>query len=105
MKSLIGIIFGYLIGSIPTGVLIVGRIKPEVDLRSIGSGNIGATNVSRVLGVKWGVVTMIGDCLKGLLPVLFARWAGLSPTVVMLTGIAAFLGHIYPIYLKLKGGK
>jgi glycerol-3-phosphate acyltransferase PlsY len=105
MKSLVGIIIGYLIGSIPTGVLIVRRIKPEADLRSIGSGNIGATNVSRVLGVKWGVVTMIGDCLKGLLPVLFARWIGVAPVAVVLAGIAAFLGHIYPVFLRLKGGK
>ena len=105
MKSLLVIIFGYLLGSIPTGVLIVRRIKPEIDLRSIGSGNIGATNVSRALGIKWGVATMIGDCLKGLFPVLFAKWIEAAPAAVILTGMAAFLGHIYPVFLQFKGGK
>ena len=105
MKALLVIIIGYLIGSIPTGVLIVRLIKPEVDLRSIGSGNIGATNVSRAIGSAWGVVTMLGDCLKGLLPVLLAQKMGVSPAVAAMAGIAAFMGHIYSIYLDFKGGK
>ncbi len=105
MKTLFVVVVGYLLGSIPTGVLIVRRLRPEIDLRSIGSGNIGATNVSRALGARWGAVTMLGDCAKGLVPVLFARWIGASATAAAMAGIAAFLGHIYPIYLDMKGGK
>ena len=105
MKFLFAVALGYLLGSIPTGVLLTRKLKPGLDLRSIGSGNIGATNVSRALGMKWAVLTMLGDCAKGLIPVLFARWIGVSPMGVAITGIAAFLGHVYPIYLQLRGGK
>ena len=105
MKTIFLMATGYLLGSIPTGVLLARRLRPDLDLRRIGSGNIGATNVSRALGAKWGVVTMLGDSLKGLVPVLLAqRWSGASE-VVALTGLAAFLGHIYPVYLDMRGGK
>jgi len=105
MKAIFLIAAGYLIGAIPTGVLLARRLRPGLDLRRIGSGNIGATNVSRALGAKWGVVTMLGDSLKGLIPVLLAQRCSGASGVVALTALAAFLGHIYPIYLKMKGGK
>lgn len=99
------IAFGYLLGSIPTGVLLARRLNPNLDLTKVGSGNIGATNVGRALGAKWGVITMFGDCLKGYLPVLLAvKWSG-YPVTIAVTALSAFLGHIYPVYLRLKGGK
>jgi len=105
MISAIAIIAAYLLGSIPTGPIIVRRLRPGVDLRAVGSGNIGATNVGRVLGKRWGVFTMLCDCLKGLAAVLFARWIGVSAAVAAIAGTAAFLGHIYPVFLKFRGGK
>ena len=105
MKTLLLIIIGYLLGSIPTGVLLARWLRPDLDLQQVGSGNIGATNVSRALGARWGVVTMLGDCFKGLVPVLLAVWWSGAPKVVALTAFATFLGHIYPIYLRMRGGK
>jgi glycerol-3-phosphate acyltransferase PlsY len=115
MRFVILIIGSYLLGSIPFGLLIAKAHGK--DLRSIGSGNIGATNVSRALGRKWAYICFGLDVLKGLLPMLatlsLARpLSTQSPTerVVLLwlwlaVGCAAILGHIFPIYLKLKGGK
>lgn len=105
MKTLIVILLGYLLGAVPTGVILVRRFKPEVNLQDVGSGSIGATNVSRVLGVKWGVLTMLLDCLKGLAPVLFARWISAPSFSVAFAGIAAFVGHVYPAYIGFRGGK
>ena len=76
-----------------------------MDIRTKGSGNIGATNVYRTLGRKIGLLTLVGDCLKGLLPVLAAKALQLPVAWIALIGIAAFLGHIFPIFLRFKGGK
>ncbi len=101
------VIFGYLAGSIPFG-LLYGRLA-GVDVRQQGSGNIGATNVSRLLGKKLGILTLASDLLKGLLPMLIAaQILGDRPDAylwTMLTGTAAFVGHCWPIYLKFRGGK
>jgi len=103
------IIVAYLLGSIPFGLLIAkahGR-----DLRSIGSGNIGATNLSRALGRKWAYFCFILDAAKGLIPTLTAaKFIDSAPTTVELllwlaVGAAAVLGHIFPIYIGFKGGK
>ena len=98
------IIASYLLGAIPTGVILAKAFAGR-DIRQEGSGNIGATNVTRVLGKKVGALTLVGDLLKGFIPV----WAGYhlvsSLEVVCLMGLAAFLGHLFPIYLKFKGGK
>ncbi len=95
----------YLIGAIPTGVILT-RIAGGKDIRNSGSGNIGATNVYRVAGRKLGVITLLGDCLKGLLPVLVAQQiAHLDTTAVAAIALAAFFGHCYPVYLGFKGGK
>ena len=92
------------IGAVPTGVILAKAFAGR-DIRQEGSGNIGATNVTRVLGKKVGALTLVGDLLKGFIPV----WAGYhlvsSLEVVCLMGLAAFLGHLFPIYLKFKGGK
>jgi len=99
------VLAGYLIGAIPTGVILT-RLAGGEDIRSAGSGNIGATNVYRVAGRKLGVVTLIGDCLKGAVPTLLAQQTfNLSETGVALVALAAFIGHCYPVYLGFKGGK
>ena len=95
--------FAYLLGSIPTGLLLAKAFG--VNIRETGSGNIGATNVYRTLGRKVGVMTLLGDCLKGLIPVLIARQLGLPEIWIAATGLAAFLGHVYTIFLGFKGGK
>ena len=110
MQSYIILIAGaYLLGSVPFGVIIArahGR-----DLRTIGSGNTGATNVARALGKKWGYVCFVLDCGKGLAAMLVGKMmAGDTPgagefCLWLTAGCAAILGHIFPIYLKFKGGK
>lgn len=94
----------YLVGSISFGLLLAG--KEGVDLRSIGSGNIGATNVGRALGKSKGRQVMLLDTLKGLIPVALARWAlDLPWPWVTAVGIAAVLGHVLPIWHGFRGGK
>jgi len=97
------VVFAYLLGSIPVGV-ILGRLK-GVDPRKMGSGNIGATNVMRAAGKKLGVVTLILDAAKGFLPVVLATVLGVHVYVIALVGLAAFLGHVFPVFLRFKGGK
>ncbi len=93
----------YIVGSIPTGLLLARA--SGVDIRATGSGNIGATNVYRTLGRTVGIATLLGDCLKGLVPVLVARKLGFADPWVAAVGLAAFLGHVYTIFLGFKGGK
>src|SRR5690348_12363657 len=92
------LVFAYCVGAIPFGLLL-GRLFADVDVRTLGSGNIGATNVNRVLGRKLGAATLFCDIIKGIIPVLLARW--LLPGQIVehaWVGFAAFLGHCYPIY-------
>jgi glycerol-3-phosphate acyltransferase PlsY len=98
------LIFGYLLGSVPTGVILT-RAFSDVDPRTRGSKNIGATNIYRTAGKKLGIITLLGDILKGLIPVLIARSTLDSHLWIGAVALAAFLGHLYPIYLKFKGGK
>jgi glycerol-3-phosphate acyltransferase PlsY len=98
------IIVSYFIGAIPTGV-VLAKTFSGTDIRREGSGNIGATNVARVLGKKLGVLTLAGDLLKGFLPVWAGSYLVSSLSVVCLMGCAAFLGHLFPVYLGFKGGK
>lgn len=103
LKEIIFVIAAYLLGSVPTGLLLGKAFG--VDIRSTGSGNIGATNVYRTMGRKLGIMTLAGDCVKGLVPVLAARYLGLSSDWIALVGLAAFLGHVYTVFLGFKGGK
>jgi glycerol-3-phosphate acyltransferase PlsY len=100
-------ILGYFIGAIPFG-LVIGKMA-GVDVRLQGSKNIGATNVSRILGKKLGFCTLVCDCLKGFLPmVVAAAVLGEQPGrefIVALTGIMTVVGHMFPVYLKFRGGK
>jgi glycerol-3-phosphate acyltransferase PlsY len=99
------VLCAYLIGAIPTGILLT-RFAGAADIRNSGSGNIGATNVYRVAGKKLGVLTLIGDALKGAIPVLVAmQLPGLGDAQIGAVAAAAFIGHCYPIYLRFKGGK
>ena len=101
----------YLLGSVPFALLL-GWLK-GVDIRAVGSGNIGATNLSRALGRPWGIGAFALDFLKGLLPVLAAGWAAEAPESGgiltdhgrMACALAAILGHIFPIWLRFRGGK
>ncbi|MFQ5995560.1 MAG: glycerol-3-phosphate 1-O-acyltransferase PlsY [Acidiferrobacterales bacterium] len=94
----------YLFGSISTAVLIA-RLKRIEDPRNVGSGNPGATNILRYGGKTAAVVTLLGDVLKGVIPVLIARAITNDPIVLVLVGLMAFLGHLYPIFFGFKGGK
>jgi glycerol-3-phosphate acyltransferase PlsY len=99
------IALGYLSGSIPFGVLLT-RWFAGKDVRAGGSGNIGATNVARVAGKKLGAIVLVLDALKGAVPVMLAmRELPGAYLVHAGVGLAAFLGHVFPIWLKLKGGK
>jgi len=94
----------YLLGSVSFGLLFASR--RGVDLRAVGSGNIGATNVGRALGRKTGRKVMLLDMLKGLLPVVLARWVfDLSWPWITAVGIAAAVGHVFPIWHAFRGGK
>ncbi len=101
MTFLVAVIFGYLLGSVPFG-LIVTKLAGLGDIRSIGSGNIGATNVLRTGRKDLAAATLLLDGGKGAIAVLVGQALGLPPHVA---GAAAFLGHCYPIWLKFKGGK
>lgn len=99
------LIASYLLGSIPTSYLTVRLIKGQ-DLRKLGSGNLGATNLFRVLGWKYAVPVGIFDMLKGAVPVLvFAPLAGASDRQAILLGLAAVVGHVFSVFVGFKGGK
>jgi len=99
----VGLIIGYLLGSIPFG-LILTRLAGTQDLRSIGSGSIGATNVLRTGNKGLAAATLLGDALKGTVAVVIAGYFG-GPNAAMLAALGAFLGHLFPVWLKFKGGK
>lgn len=91
----------YLCGSIPFG-LILGRVVAQTDLRDHGSGNIGATNATRVMGKKWGGAVLLLDGLKAMIPILIAKNYHVNESIV---AACAVLGHIYPVWLSFHGGK
>lgn len=93
----------YLVGSVPTGLLL-GKFY-GVDVRKEGSGNIGATNLYRTIGRKVGIITLIGDCLKGVIPVLAVKFSALPSDYAAWVGLSAFCGHVFSLFLKFKGGK
>jgi acyl phosphate:glycerol-3-phosphate acyltransferase len=97
-------LFGYLLGSVPTG-LILTKLFSKVDPRKTGSKNIGATNIFRTAGKSLGILTLVGDLLKGAAPVVIAIQWGESDLWIAISGLSSFLGHIFPIFLGFKGGK
>lgn len=101
-------LIAYLLGSIPWGVILT-RLFTSADIRQQGSGNIGATNVSRVAGPTLGLLTFSGDILKGAIPVYVAlklagHYPGVNDFFLTTVGLAAFFGHLYPVYMTFKGG-
>ncbi len=95
----------YLLGSVPFG-LVIGKTFCGIDPRTAGSGNVGATNVARLCGTKWGVLTLACDLLKGFLPVLlYARQSGTLGDMCYPIGLAVILGHMFSCFLKFRGGK
>ena len=97
-------LFGYLLGSVSTAI-ITCKIMSLPDPRTVGSNNPGATNVLRAGGKKAAIITLLGDMLKGLIPVLIAVLLEMPEEVIAATGLAAFLGHLFPLYYGFKGGK
>jgi glycerol-3-phosphate acyltransferase PlsY len=104
VSQILTIMASYLLGSVPFG-LIFSRLLSDVDVRTIGSGNIGATNVLRAAGKAAAILTLLADVLKGLIPVLLLRYYLHDDIVTALSGAAVILGHNFSVFLKFKGGK
>ena len=102
MKLEVIIFFSYLLGSIPFGFVLT-KIFLKKDIRKIGSGNIGATNVLRSGNKKIGYLTLVLDILKAIVPVLYIKYY--FPELIYISSLSVFLGHVFPIWLKFKGGK
>lgn len=98
------VLAAYLIGAIPFGLLFT-KLFSNIDVRTIGSGNIGATNVLRASGKKAAILTLLADILKGFLPVFISHLLVNNDATAALAGVAAVLGHNFPVYLGFKGGK
>jgi glycerol-3-phosphate acyltransferase PlsY len=101
------VLFGYLVGSVPFGILVARAFDRDMDLRRAGSGNIGATNVARTLGKGAGILTLLLDAGKGVFALALSRIFLEPPAYpwLALVGGAVFLGHVFSIYLRFKGGK
>jgi len=104
-------LFGYLLGSVPTG-LILSKLFSKVDPRKAGSKNIGATNIFRTAGKLLGILTLVGDVAKGMIPTVIAmhwvlgdQWGFSRHAWIALAGLSPFLGHVFPIFLGFRGGK
>jgi len=97
-------LFGYLFGSVPTGLLLT-KLFSKIDPRKMGSKNIGATNIFRTVGKRLGILTLVGDLLKGAIPVVIAIQWGESDLWIAIAGLTPILGHIFPIFLGFRGGK
>jgi glycerol-3-phosphate acyltransferase PlsY len=104
LPSLIAVILSYLAGSVPFGLLFAWLFS-NVDVRNVGSGNIGATNVLRASGKKAAVLTLLADCLKGFGPVLAVQLFFRDDVLTAVCGAAAVFGHNFPVFLRFKGGK
>jgi len=104
IRDVLLVAVAYLLGSIPFGVA-VARVRGGVDLRRVGSGNIGASNVLRALGKGAAALTLLGDIGKGVLAVALGRWFGVAPPVLAVIALAAVAGHMFPVFDRFRGGK
>ena len=104
LETLTLLVSAYLLGSISSAI-VLSKIMGFKDPRSEGSNNPGATNVLRIAGKKAAFLTLVGDFLKGLVPVLLAHWLEFDPLTVALAGFAAFSGHCFPVFFSFRGGK
>ena len=103
MAALALVIFGYLLGSVPIGFFL--GFLSGIDVRKAGSGNVGATNVARVVGKRQGLLTLAGDVAKGFIPAFLSIQMGFSDFITGMVALAAFFGHLYPVFLRFQGGK
>ena len=101
---IVGGLLGYLLGSIPTG-LWIGRWRSGGDIRASGSGRTGATNTFRALGLRWSLTVLVLDAVKGALPILIVMAVWNSPTGEVVGGLAAVIGHQFPLYAGFRGGR
>jgi glycerol-3-phosphate acyltransferase PlsY len=97
-------LIGYVVGSVPFAFLVAWR-RGGFDIRRLGSGNVGAANVQRVVGSRAALVTALLDVTKGAVPVLLARFAGVDAATCAMAGAGAVVGHVYPVWLRFRGGK
>lgn len=104
MNYIAPLVIAYLLGSVPFGFILTGIIK-RIDIRTCGSGNIGATNVMRVLGWRFGLLVFLLDAAKGAAAVLLARLFSPDVTVHLAAGLTVLLGHSFPVFLRFRGGK
>jgi len=104
MFEFLAISIGYLLGSFPSGY-IIGRLMRGIDIRKVGGGNAGALNTTREVGLVPGLVVLVIDIGKGALAVQIARITGIAGIWIFAAGFAAVLGHIFPVYLKFRGGR
>ncbi len=104
VESALAVITGYLLGSIPFAY-IAGRLIKGVDIRRVGGGNVGATNVMREVGTATGIGVLLADIAKGSLAILIAQWLDVPLIAVFITGLAAVVGHSWSLFLKFSGGK
>jgi len=104
INAIIAIVVGYLLGSIPFAY-IAGRLKKGVDIRQVGGSNLGALNTLREIGLLPGLMVLIADIAKGSLTVLIAQWLNLSLIWIFVAGFACVVGHVWPVFLKFKGGR
>jgi glycerol-3-phosphate acyltransferase PlsY len=104
MKPALLLVISYLLGSVSFGYWIVFAFR-GLDIRTLGSGNAGATNALRTAGKVPALLTLVGDLAKGILPVVVARWMEFAPPWAALAGASAVLGHVYPVFHGLRGGK
>lgn len=104
LEIAVAILLAYLLGSISSAILVC-KLMRLPDPRTQGSQNPGATNVLRIGGKIPAAITLFGDVLKGIIPVLLAKWYGFSPAVQTLVACAAFIGHLFPIFFRFQGGK
>ncbi|MCX8083146.1 MAG: glycerol-3-phosphate acyltransferase [bacterium] len=105
MEIVYCILAGYILGSVSFAYLFTYFLTGK-DIRDIGTGNPGAANVARSIGRKWGIIVWLGDTIKGVVPMLFAKNLGISNIIILtIVGVSAILGHCYSIFLKFKGGK
>ena len=101
--NLVAVVCGYLLGSIPSAY-IAGRLKKNIDIRQVGSRNMGMLNVLYEVGLKEAVFVLLADVSKGIAAIVIARWLGVPPVFQLLSGLAAVVGHAFPVFLRFRGG-
>ena len=104
IESILAIVIAYILGAVPFAY-IAGHLKKGVDIREVGGGNVGTTNVLREIGTGAGLLVFAGDVVKGVFAILIAQWLGVSFIIVFIVGLAAVIGHNWSIFIRFSGGK